>query len=142
MILPIQGGRMFSKPEHLSAEHIVAAHPIPVPPDLNVAGLWHMAATVVAQAHRQCTTSVYTYRSFSSGERLCPEKGTERLLNVFKRLSAPQLRLQIYGDGHLRASVQKAARADSRITYGGVFLQTFMGYFRCCTGTFCEMEKI
>lgn len=58
---------------------------------------------------------------FFFGGRLDPEKGIELLLNAFKRLPTQQIRLQIYGDGYLRATVQQAAQADARITYGGVY---------------------
>ncbi len=64
---------------------------------------------------------------FFFGGRLYPEKGIELLLNAFKRLSTQQIRLQIYGDGNLRATVQKAAQADSRITYGGVYTHDQIG---------------
>lgn len=64
---------------------------------------------------------------FFFGGRLDPEKGIELLLNTFQQLPNQQIRLQIYGDGYLRATVQKAARADARITYGGVYTHDQIG---------------
>lgn len=64
---------------------------------------------------------------FFFGGRLDPEKGIELLLTAFQRLASPHIRLQIYGDGKLRARVQQAARADARIAYGGVYTHDKVG---------------
>ncbi len=64
---------------------------------------------------------------FFFGGRLDPEKGLDVLLATMQRLASPHIRLQIYGDGKLRAHVQKAAQADARITYGGVYTHEQVG---------------
>ncbi len=64
---------------------------------------------------------------FFFGGRLDPEKGIDLLLTAFKRLASPHVRLQIYGDGKARERVQKAAQADARIEYRGVYTHEQIG---------------
>lgn len=64
---------------------------------------------------------------FFFGGRVDPEKGLDLLLTAFKRLASLHIRLQLYGDGTLRTRVEQAARADSRITYGGVYAHDEVG---------------
>jgi glycosyltransferase involved in cell wall biosynthesis len=54
-------------------------------------------------------------------------KGVHLLVAAFKRLAAPQARLEIYGAGPLEAHVRREATDDSRIRVGGVYAPDQLG---------------
>ena len=59
--------------------------------------------------------------SFLFAGGLFKNKGIHLLLEAFRRLTTPAIRLQIYGSGALMAEVQQAVQADKRIIYGGLY---------------------
>ncbi|MFN8492868.1 MAG: glycosyltransferase [Caldilineaceae bacterium] len=65
--------------------------------------------------------------TFLFAARLVKEKGVALLLQAFRQLPHPQVRLCIYGAGPLVNMVQEAAKQDARIYYGGIYSNQALG---------------
>ena len=76
--------------------------------------------TQALQPNSRCYPNAEPLRFCFAGA-LIEAKGVELLLSAFQALPDRNSRLEIYGTGPLLPTVQRAAQADQRITYGGCY---------------------